>query len=142
MKASDRQVGGDYYKQFAIEPTRFAHENNLPFIDGCIIKYVCRHSYKNGKEDLEKAIHYLELLLEWDNNIYTLLDSLIKCIKKVSYVDKFKISVDEFLAGNNIYMEESVIISYVCLRREVNGKEYIHKAIKQIKMLIEKEYGN
>lgn len=48
----------------AIQPIEFIQKNHIPFIEGNVIKYVCRHRSKNGKEDIEKAIHYLELLKE------------------------------------------------------------------------------
>lgn len=52
-----------HYTQFKIQPIVFITENNLPYIDGNIIKYVCRYSRKNGIEDLKKAQHYLEMLI-------------------------------------------------------------------------------
>lgn len=60
----DTQVGGNHYKDFTIQPIEFFIANNLPFVEASIIKYVCRHSFKNGKEDLQKAIHLLEILIE------------------------------------------------------------------------------
>jgi hypothetical protein len=66
-KASDRQVGGGHYKQAAIQPAEFAERNGLSFLEGCVIKRVTRHRRPGGKgrEDIEKAIHELELLLEY-----------------------------------------------------------------------------
>lgn len=66
MQASKKQVGGSHYKDFAIQPAEFAHKNKLGFLEGNVIKYTCRHAAKNGKQDLEKALHYLELLMEWE----------------------------------------------------------------------------
>ena len=66
MKASDKQVGGLHYRLLTIQPTEFIHRNNLNFIEGNVIKYVCRHRAKNGRADLEKAIHYLQLLIEYE----------------------------------------------------------------------------
>ena len=60
----DVQVGGDHYKNFKIQPVEFITTNGLGFLEGCIIKRVCRHGAKNGREDLEKAIHELQLLIE------------------------------------------------------------------------------
>ena len=57
------QVGGAHYKGFAIQPTHFIWANRLGFIEGSVVKYVCRHAQKNGAEDLRKAIHYLEILI-------------------------------------------------------------------------------
>lgn len=63
MSALDKQVSGSHYK-IPIQPVEFIHKNNIPYIEGNVIKYVCRHKTKNGKADILKAIHYLELLLE------------------------------------------------------------------------------
>ena len=64
--ASSKQVGGDHYREFAIQPSEFIHRNGIEFIPGNVIKYVCRYKRKNGAQDLRKAIHYLELLLEFE----------------------------------------------------------------------------
>ena len=64
MSAKDTQVAGDHYKSMAIQPAEFIHANGIGYLAGNVIKYVCRYKTKNGKQDLEKAIHYLELLLE------------------------------------------------------------------------------
>ena len=61
-----RQVGGKHYKQMTIQPSVFINENNLPFAEGHAIKYICRHKFKGKKEDILKAIHYLEMILERD----------------------------------------------------------------------------
>ena len=63
---SQVQVGGEHYASFKMQPTEFIHINEIPFIEGNVIKYVTRHRQKNGRQDIEKAIHYLELLLEWE----------------------------------------------------------------------------
>lgn len=65
MAASERQVGGTHYKQFAIEPGYFCEINHLNYMESNAIKYICRHRLKNGAEDIDKAIHCLELLKEW-----------------------------------------------------------------------------
>lgn len=62
--AQDRQVGGDHYKHLPIQPTEFIIKNGLGFCEGNIIKYICRHKKKGGLSDLEKARHYLDLLIE------------------------------------------------------------------------------
>jgi len=58
-----RQEGGSHYKDFTIQPVEFIHANGLGFLEGCVIKRICRHRQKNGVEDLRKAIHELELLI-------------------------------------------------------------------------------
>ena len=66
MSALDKQVGGDYYKNLQIQPTEYNQRNGLGFCEGNVVKYVTRHRHKNGRQDIEKAIHYLELLLEME----------------------------------------------------------------------------
>ena len=69
--ALDRQVGGNHYKGFAIQPVKFITINGLSFLEGSVIKRLCRYDHPNGKgrEDLEKAKHEIDLiieLVEWD----------------------------------------------------------------------------
>jgi hypothetical protein len=64
MSALYTQVQGTHYKDMLIQPVEFIVKNNLAFLEANVIKYVCRHRNKNGIEDLNKAIHYLELAKE------------------------------------------------------------------------------
>ena len=66
MKTLEKQVKGDHYKRFIIRPAEFINANNLAYAEGNVIKYVCRHRFKGKKEDIEKAIHYLEMIIERD----------------------------------------------------------------------------
>ena len=59
-----KQIGGSHYKDKAIQPIIYIHANNLGFCEGNVVKYVTRWREKNGIADLEKAKHYLELLIE------------------------------------------------------------------------------
>lgn len=59
--ALDEEIGGSHYLM-PIQPIEFITKNQIPFIEGNVIKYVCRHRRKNGVEDIDKAIHYLEIL--------------------------------------------------------------------------------
>ena len=64
MSALDVQIGGDHYRECAIQPVRFIEANALGFCEGNVIKYVTRHRAKGGAADLRKARHYIDLLLE------------------------------------------------------------------------------
>ena len=64
MSATNMQVGGNHYSQMAIQPVEFIMRNKLDFLQGNVIKYVCRYRSKNGRQDLQKAIHCIELLIE------------------------------------------------------------------------------
>lgn len=67
------QVGGSHYKDLPIQPIEFIHTNNIPFAEGNVIKYVSRWRTKNGIKDLEKAKHYIELLIELETKKQTAL---------------------------------------------------------------------
>jgi hypothetical protein len=65
--ATERQVGGDHYKSCKIQPVDYIVENNLTFLEGNVVKYITRHRRKGeGASDIEKVIHYCELILEKD----------------------------------------------------------------------------
>lgn len=66
--ALDVQVGGSHYKDLKIQPIEFIHANNIPFMEGNCIKYLCRHRQKKGAEDIRKVIHYCNLILELEYN--------------------------------------------------------------------------
>ena len=64
-------MGGDHYRDFQIQPAEFIAKNNLSFLQGSIIKYICRYRLKNAPvEDARKAVHYCEMLLEATINEY------------------------------------------------------------------------
>ncbi len=66
MSALDSQVGGSHYKDRKIQPVQYIEANDLKFLEGCVVKRVTRHDKPTGKgrQDIEKAIHELQLLLE------------------------------------------------------------------------------
>ena len=65
-KALDRQVGGKHYREMAIQPAEYIMRNGIRFAEGCVIKYVSRWRDKGGVEDLRKAAHFLEMLIEYE----------------------------------------------------------------------------
>ena len=79
MTALDNQVGGSHYKSMAIQPIEYIHANNMPFIEASILKYISRWRNKNGIQDLMKAKHFIELLIELET---TDLDREIDAIFK------------------------------------------------------------
>lgn len=62
----DKQIGGNHYKDMAIQPVEFCMKNNLNFCVSSAIKYLCRYKNKNGKQDLEKARHFIDLLIQME----------------------------------------------------------------------------
>ena len=65
-KVYNKQIGGSHYKNFKIQPSEFVIENELLYPEGCVIKYIIRHRSKNGKEDLLKAKHFIDMIIERD----------------------------------------------------------------------------
>ncbi len=66
----EKQVSGTHYKDCGIQPIEYIHANGLNYFEGNAVKYITRHRKKNGKADIEKAIHYLELMLELEYKEY------------------------------------------------------------------------
>ena len=66
MSAYDKQVGGKHYIKYKIQPSKFVTENKLLYPEGSVIKYILRHQDKGGKQDLLKAIHFIEMIIERD----------------------------------------------------------------------------
>ena len=66
MKPYDKQIGGSHYQKYKIQPSKFVVENELLYPEGCAIKYIIRHRDKGKKQDILKAIHFLEMILERD----------------------------------------------------------------------------
>jgi hypothetical protein len=69
MSALDKQVAGGHYKDKKIQPVVYIHANSIPYLEGNVIKYVSRWRDKGGIADLEKAKHYLEMLIELETPI-------------------------------------------------------------------------
>ena len=64
MKSYKKQIGGNHYLKYKIQPVEFIIKNNIGFVEGNIIKYVLRFKEKGGVNDLLKAKHYIELLID------------------------------------------------------------------------------
>ena len=66
MSVWKKQVGGKHYIKYKIQPSKFVVENKLLYPEGSVIKYILRHQDKGGKEDLEKAKHFIDMIIERD----------------------------------------------------------------------------
>jgi|TARA_B100000795_G_scaffold80308_1_gene57609 hypothetical protein len=67
--ALHNQIGGSHYQMGGIQPIEYIHANNLSFIEGSIVKYISRWRDKGGIQDLEKIKHYIDLLIELEDNV-------------------------------------------------------------------------
>ena len=68
MKSYKKQIGGNHYLKYKIQPVEFIIKNNIGFVEGNVIKYILRFKDKGGIADLEKAKHYIELLIDSSKN--------------------------------------------------------------------------
>ena len=66
MSVYKKQVGGNHYRNMVVQPSEFVNKNRLLFAEASAIKYICRHAAKGKEQDIHKAIHYLEMILERD----------------------------------------------------------------------------
>lgn len=63
------QVGGNHYSKLKIQPVDYILQNGIGFAEGSVIKYVTRWRDKGGVQDLQKAKHFLEILIEVEENV-------------------------------------------------------------------------
>lgn len=68
MNSTKQQIGGTHYKDLAIQPVEYIHKNSLGFCEGNVVKYVTRWKQKGGIEDLKKARHFLDLLIDMETD--------------------------------------------------------------------------
>lgn len=85
MSALDVQVGGDHYRNGGIQPVQFIEANKLQYLEASVVKRVTRHNQKGGKgrQDIEKAIHELQLLLELRYSVDT-QNTVLGALEKIS----------------------------------------------------------
>ena len=69
MSSMTSQIGGSHYKSMVIQPVEYIHKNNIGFIEGAVIKYVSRWRSKGGIDDLRKAKHMIDLLIELEEPV-------------------------------------------------------------------------
>ena len=65
-KVYSKQIGGNHYMDMVMQPSEFINKNKLHFAEGNAIKYICRHAHKGEVQDLEKAKHYIDMIIERD----------------------------------------------------------------------------
>ena len=66
MNVYKKQIGGRHYMNMVVQPSEFINKNKLQFAEGNAIKYICRHANKGEVQDLEKAKHYIDMIIERD----------------------------------------------------------------------------
>lgn len=124
--ARKQQVGGDHYKS-EIQPIDYIHANNLDFFEGSVLKYITRHKNKGGEEDIKKAIHYLELILEYHYKPLEFTD-LKKhyrayTVEQVTVDHHFKIDRDDLAMDAILVVEGDITDQVVGSRLKYGNKD-------------------
>lgn len=118
--ALTKQVGGEHYKSMVMQPLELITLIKCSFIQGCIIKYISRYKAKNGKQDIEKCIHYAQLAIQ--------LNDKRRCKDAtVSY------GVTKFVKQNKLSVLQRVIITQAIYNK-------YEKVIQYCEELIQEEY--
>ena len=113
------QVGGNHYVCMKIQPIVFIVDAQLSFIQGCIVKYITRYKNKNGKQDIEKCIHYSKLAIELNEAVPELSNICL------AY---------NYCKNNNLeQLQTNIVISAV--------KADYYNVIRYCNALIKKEYS-
>lgn len=121
MKPLQKQIGGSHYKNFKMQPIELITKTRCSFIQGNIVKYISRYKRKNGKQDLEKAIHYAQLAIN--------LDFFGNLGFKTTLV------FGEYCQVNNLSARQAKIIQHTAW-------DNYTKVIDECTKLITEEYGN
>ena len=95
-KVIKQQIGGSHYKNMAFQPIELISQLKCSFAQGCIIKYVSRYKSKNGKQDIEKCMHFAQLAKALGGNWF--------CDNATLIID--------FCAKNNLSKHQSAIIRH------------------------------
>ena len=114
MSVWKRQVGGNHYSKYKMQPSKFVTENKLLYPEGCVIKYVVRHQDKGGKQDLEKAKHMIDMIIERDY-----MESTIKEETDTVDADYLKSLEDASRASQKDENQESWIEGYRKWKKDV-----------------------
>lgn len=114
----DIQVGGNHYKGLPYQPVKFSVDLNLNFIQGNIVKYVSRYKSKNGRQDLEKVLHYAQLGQELNPQNF------------VSFIEAYKM-LKIYLSLNNLNEMIGKVIEGAIYQNWISVVANISKMIKE-----------
>lgn len=118
----DVQIGGAHYKERGVQPIEFVERNKLTFSEGCVVKYITRWRDKNGKEDLEKILHYVDFIRHFGHHkarVYT-----------------WEITVFEYIRSNNLNYFEGNVISKLCSWINTGEEKHLDYIVTSVKELM------
>jgi hypothetical protein len=125
-----KQVGGQHYKSKGVQHVTFCQRNRIPWCESSAIKYLLRHKRKNGREDVEKAKHYIELCI-WDDYVERETNPV-----GMRPAD-FAIPIAQFLKENNVGDAEAEIVTLILHHQVKLGETTLLEAIKLTDKLLQ-----
>jgi len=137
--ALDTQIGGTHYKSFAIQPVVYSHKNQLSFLAGCVLKRLCRYNQPSGKgkQDLEKAIHELQILIELNHEIADEPPAFLTSINDL------RIHPATFCLKNKLDYWQLIVVERITLyNRDEGGAYMLQEAVDMIADIIAEKYPN
>ena len=69
LKADEKQVGGNHYKDLRIQPAEYCYKNGMGSLESGVVKYVTRWKLKGGFKDLEKAKHLIDMIMQYEEEM-------------------------------------------------------------------------
>ncbi len=128
------QIGGGHYKSLAIQPAEFWIRNQLPSAEGSIVKYLSRHAEKNGRQDVEKAIHFTEMLVFW---YFDAPEDQRAIPLHWRGQRNFVIQPGEYCRANQLGAQETAAIMLVC---DFSCREHLTIAIQAMREILDRDY--
>jgi len=128
------QVGGGHYRDLPIQPAEFWIRNQLSAGEGSVVKYLTRHQSKNGRQDVEKARHFVEMLRWW---YFDAPDEQRTVPLHWRGQRNFVISPPDYCARNGLPAEEGAAIALVC---ECSCREHLDVALSLIDAILDRDY--
>jgi hypothetical protein len=151
MTALSVQVGGNHYKNSAVQPMQFTMINGYDSCAHTILKYVSRHRSKGGKADLEKAAHTVDLRVElvqpiWKLRAFSVMNGALVAPLGVQLdaLDDPRISIETYCEANRLPLTETLILKTLdsWVRSQENDQtKYVVRIKKAITLLINEAYG-
>lgn len=131
MSALQEQIGGGHYKKLKIQPVEYIVANNIPYCEGSCIKYLTRWRDKGGVQDLNKAKHFIDIIIYHVERIGVTHNPVTVTIHPYKYC-----------LANSVPLNEGIAISLVTFWRECSGVDALHMAKERIERIIEEVKNN
>ena len=145
MRSLKRQVGGNHYSKMKIQPMEFCHRNKFTLLEGSIIKYVSRWRTKNGLEDLKKAHHCTEILIDLETGKDKIVSVIVEYFRDLFFGRKFEIMPEDYVEQNEFEDDEADVILHISYWRAFQYCEnrlfLLYRTLGILTTMIDREYA-